>query len=88
VQRVEPNLQLTDALTNAQSASDRASIYAASGIWQDALATLAEQRCARPGDATLKTSWSRLLTSVQLENFAQESLTQSCVVMGSEKPGE
>lgn len=78
VQRVEANSALMDALTLATTARDRASVYASAGIWQDAIATLAEQRCAQPNDRTLRTSWNTLLKSVELEKFAQEPLTPSC----------
>jgi hypothetical protein len=78
VQRVEPKGSLKANLQKLKSARDRASAYAAAGLWQDSITLLAGQRCAQPNDSDLKTSWNRLLKSVGLEAYAQAPLTQSC----------
>jgi hypothetical protein len=81
VQRVQVNSRLSMALEKAFDVRDRASIYASSGIWQDAIATLAQGRCTNPKDPALLTSWNTLLKSVRLEAFAQEPLSQSCTTI-------
>lgn len=80
VQRVQPESALISQLDNA-NLYDRPAIYAAAGIWQDAIAAAAEQRCIQPQNLSLMLSWSRLLRSVKLEEFAQEPLTQACLSM-------
>ncbi|PZV09643.1 MAG: hypothetical protein DCF22_18175 [Leptolyngbya sp.] len=85
VQRIEVNEALASALQKAANVRDRASIYAASGIWQDAIATLAQERCTSPKDPTLLTSWNTLLKSVRLEAFAQEPLSLTCTTISVKK---
>lgn len=51
----------------AAKPSDRAYLYAANGIWYDALATLYQARQSNPNDPLLKQSWAELLKSVELE---------------------
>lgn len=74
VQRVKPTAELSQKLKTAPSARDRATILASSGIWQDAIATLAKQRCDRPNDTSFLASWTTLLKSVELDEFATEPL--------------
>ena len=77
VQRMKPPATLVSQLKKA-SVRDRPTVYATAGIWQDAIAALVQQRCANPQDPRLVANWTRLLQSVQLGDFAQEPLTQSC----------
>ena len=84
VQRVKPLAALTSQLKKA-SPRDRATLYATNGLWQDAIATLAQERCTHPQDQTLVTSWIQLLQSVKLEDFAKESLTASCPAKPTKK---
>ncbi|XHX78252.1 MAG: DUF928 domain-containing protein [Stenomitos frigidus ULC029] len=77
VQRMKLPTALASQLKKT-SVRDRPALYASAGIWQDAIATLAQQRCTKPKDPGLSASWTRLLQSVQLEDFAQEPLTQVC----------
>jgi hypothetical protein len=86
VQRIQPPVTLAAQLKNAP-AKEQAMLYAAAGIWQDAIAALAQQRCSNPQDLSLATSWANLLASVQLKEFAPEPLTQTCLAI-SAKPGE
>ena len=51
----------------AANLSDRAYLYAANGIWYDALATLYQARLSNPNDPILSQSWAELLKSVELE---------------------
>lgn len=82
IRRVASNTSLTREL-NVVSPQDQATVYASAGIWQDAIATLAEQRCERPRDASLLARWTRLLQSVQLEKYSREPLSQFCTTIGS-----
>ncbi|UBF28045.1 DUF928 domain-containing protein [Kovacikia minuta CCNUW1] len=82
VQRIKPDSSLAAQLKNA-SPKEQATLYAGAGIWQDAIAILAHQRCINPQDSSLQTSWTNLLTSVQLKEFAQEPLTQICSSINS-----
>ena len=79
VQRMKLSAALASQLKKA-SVRDRPALYATAGIWQDAIATLAQQRCATPKDPRLVENWSRLLQSVQLEDFAKEPL-QFCLAV-------
>jgi len=83
VQRVERSPALQNALNTAVTPRDVAAVYANAGIWQDAIATLAEQRCLNPKDINLQTSWTTLLRSVQLEKFADAPLMKNCSAIGS-----
>ncbi|QZZ18698.1 DUF928 domain-containing protein [Leptothermofonsia sichuanensis E412] len=81
VQRLQPTPDLTRQLKQARSVYDRASVYASSGLWHDAIALLAQEQCARPDDASARVHWKTLLKSVQLEEFAAEPLTAACSAM-------
>lgn len=74
LQRITPNEKLTMELNKAASLRERAAIYAASGIWQDSLDTLAELRFMLPNDAVLVRDWKNLLDSVNLGEISQEPL--------------
>ncbi len=51
----------------AAKPGDRAYLYAAHGIWYDALAALYQARLSSPNDPILSQSWAELLKSVELE---------------------
>lgn len=57
---------------------DRASLYAANGIWYDALAALYQARQERPQDPALIKGWADLLNSVGLNTVAQKPLLPCC----------
>lgn len=78
IERVEPSTTLVKALGRAKTPQEKASAYASAGIWQEAISTLVERRCAKPNDTALQTSWKNLLTSVELHKVVQEPLTQAC----------
>ena len=84
VQRVKPTAALTSQLKKA-GARDRPNIYATNGLWQDAIATLAHDRCSNPQDQNLTISWTQLLQSVKLEDYAKEPLTMSCLTKPAQK---
>jgi hypothetical protein len=50
-------------------------LYKRSGIWQEALTTLAQLRRQNPDDAKLKAEWTNLLQSIGLEAIAPEPVT-------------
>ncbi|MBW4696123.1 MAG: DUF928 domain-containing protein [Lyngbya sp. HA4199-MV5] len=77
VQRTKPDTALTSKLKKA-ALSERSTVYATNGIWQDAIATLAQARCAKPQDQGVMASWTRLLQSVKLEDYAQTPFVQVC----------
>ncbi len=55
---------------------DRVALYAANGIWFEALSTAAELRRRDPKD----TSWAALLRSVGLNDFVNEPILQCCTL--------
>ena len=85
VQRIKPATDLTNQLKKA-NARDRSTLYAANGIWQDAIATLAQERCTNPQDSSLVTNWTQLLQSVKLGDYAQEPFTAVCSAKAAKKP--
>ncbi len=50
----------------AAKPGDRAALYAANGIWYDALAALYQARLSSPNDPVLRQNWASLLKSVAL----------------------
>ena len=73
VQRVAINPALRSQLQKATT-QQRVSLYAANGIWYDALARLAELRVANPKDVMLLNEWISLLDSVGLGTVARQPL--------------
>jgi len=73
IQRVSPTATLSAALEQA-TPRDRASIYAANGIWQDTLTALADLRRSNPRDPKFLADWTAALQSVNLGKLAQEPL--------------
>lgn len=71
-QRIATDKNLTIKLKKAPLREH--AIYAASGIWYDSLAILAELRQKRPADPALRTDWQNLLESVGLAEISQEPL--------------
>ncbi|MBD2204751.1 DUF928 domain-containing protein [Calothrix sp. FACHB-1219] len=73
IQRVAVDKNLAQKLERA-SVLERTHLYAQAGLWQDALATLAELRYNQPRDTKLAASWTQLLNSENLNAIAQEPL--------------
>lgn len=71
IERINPDSKLVTKLKSA-SPKERVSIYAASGIWEDSLGTLAQLLAAHPNDTGLKSDWKELLTA-QGVNLDKES---------------
>lgn len=77
IQRVEPSELLLAQLDTA-AASDRPAIYAAAGIWYDAVTSLADLRRANPQNPSFVRDWRTLLGSVELINVAEQPFVPCC----------
>lgn len=75
IKRIEPNSELKQKLGTA-SRQQQPAIYAKNGIWHEALASLAELRCASPSDSTIASDWESLLQQVGLPEISQKPLAQ------------
>lgn len=64
IERIETNTELETQLTEAQTALDRAKVYAEAGIWYDALETLARERQVAD-TPELNAQWKSLLTYLE-----------------------
>lgn len=64
----------------AATLQQRIALYAAKGLWHDALTELALLRSKNPQDTTLAADWADLLRSryVRLDKFATEPIVQCC----------
>ena len=66
---------LSAAIQQTSDPIEQVMLYAASGIWENAITTLADLRRQKPNDSTVQNYWEQLLTSVkhlQEANIAQE----------------
>lgn len=77
VQRVPLKSSLQTQLEQA-TPQQEAAIYAANGIWHEAITSLAQLRRQRPEDREINDNWSKLLQDVQLEAIAQEPIIECC----------
>jgi hypothetical protein len=75
IKRIEPNSELQQKLGTAPR-QEQPAIYAKNGIWYEALASLAQLRCASPSDSTLTSDWESLLQQVGLPEISQKPLAQ------------
>lgn len=57
---------------------EQAMVYAAAGLWENALSILADLRLQNPNDAQVKSYWVDLLTSVELGEVAEERFLPCC----------
>ena len=73
IKRVETSPALASQLERG-TLRDRIALYQNAGLWYDVIATLAQLRRSSPNDATLKATWSNLLTSVGLNAIANAPL--------------
>ena len=85
IQRVVLNSSLKSQLQKA-TLPQQASLYAANGIWYDALTTLASLRRANPSDANLLSSWVNLLNGVGLNEISHEALELGQINANRSKP--
>lgn len=80
VQGIVQRVALSSTLLNQLKAAtppERIALYAANGIWHEALTALAGLRRTNPQDAALKAAWVDLLHSVDLDNVMNEPILQS-----------
>ncbi len=94
VKRSPLNPALKSKLSH-QSIPNRANLYAANGIWYDALTTVAKLRIANPKDLTSRAQWVSLLHSVGLDaikskplnirNLRDQTSQARAVLLGGEK---
>jgi hypothetical protein len=75
IRRIKPEAALVSKLEKA-SAIEKVNLFAKFGIWQDAIANLADLRLSQPNSADLKNSWLTLLKSASLTPLANISLKQ------------
>ncbi|MCP2726881.1 DUF928 domain-containing protein [Limnofasciculus baicalensis] len=80
IQRVAPKSELQHQL-NTVLPQQQPAIYAANGIWYEALASLAKLRCSHPNDVTFTSNWESLLEQVGLSEIAKKPLAQ-CMASG------
>ncbi|MDX2214526.1 MAG: DUF928 domain-containing protein [Oculatellaceae cyanobacterium bins.114] len=73
IQRVPVSSDLARQLASASS-QERPAIYAAAGIWQDALAALAALNRLEPNNPNVRSNWNSLLAAVGLQDIANEQL--------------
>lgn len=77
IQRVPLNPVLNSQLQKG-SRLEQAQVFAANGIWYDALSSLVEMRRANPQDRHLFFNWVELLDSVGLKAIATQPISQCC----------
>ena len=70
IQRVNLNPILEQQLQEATDSRQKIAIYAANGIWFDALTALGQLRLTNSHDGFLAADWQSLLQSIKLENIA------------------
>ena len=71
IQRVNLHPSLKQQLQITTDTRQKIAIYAANGIWFDALTILGKLRLANSNDASLAADWQSLLQSINLDNIAQ-----------------
>ncbi|MBE9199444.1 MULTISPECIES: DUF928 domain-containing protein [unclassified Nodularia (in: cyanobacteria)] len=77
VQRINQNSTLTAQLQQA-TLPQQATLYAANGVWYDAIMSLAELRFSNPQNETFLAQWTTLLDSAGLEEIANQPLINCC----------
>lgn len=79
VQRVALNPTLINQL-NAATPREHIALYAAKGIWYDALTALADMHRTNPQDAAIAAQWINLLQSVGLDRIATKPIVECCTL--------
>lgn len=77
VQRIAIDPKLKQQLQQA-TPQQRVSLYAAHGIWYDALSSLAQLRLEKPQDYSLFLDWISLLDSAGLKAIASKPISNCC----------
>ncbi|MFE4108094.1 DUF928 domain-containing protein [Almyronema epifaneia] len=73
IQRIDPTADLAAQLAREPVAA-HAALYAANGLWFDAIAQLISLRQGYPQSATVQARWAELLTSVGLAEMAEQPI--------------
>ncbi|NMG07461.1 hypothetical protein DP117_11445 [Brasilonema sp. UFV-L1] len=76
IQRVNLDSRVVQQLEAAVDPRQKATIYAANGIWFDSLTMLAQMRQKNFNDASVAEDWQSLLRSVNLDNIATAPLVK------------
>jgi CHAT domain-containing protein/Flp pilus assembly protein TadD len=84
IQRMSLDKNLETILKN-NNPIKRSNLYANSGIWHDALTTLAELRLANPNNIGFKLEWKNLLKSTELDFLAQVPFVNEKVIVNEDK---
>lgn len=79
VQRVKLNSRATRQLETA-TPQQRIAIYAANGIWHEALSAIADLRLLEPQAATLKDNWTEMLQFAGLSDIASKPIVKCCTI--------
>lgn len=74
IKRITLDTNLMSQLESATTQRERILLYAANGIWHDALTALAELRQLQPQDELTQTDWEDLLKSVELSDIVLEPI--------------
>ncbi|MBD2459789.1 DUF928 domain-containing protein [Oscillatoria sp. FACHB-1407] len=77
VQRIAPSSELEQQLSTA-TPLQQASVYAANGIWYEALTLLATLKQHNPGDSRTSTAWTELLEQADLGAIAPAPIVSCC----------
>jgi len=77
LQQAPPDSALQAQLATA-GALEQAQLYAANGIWHDALNILAEQYQVQPSDGQIATIWTDLLQQAGLEHLTAKPFSPCC----------
>ncbi|MEM7062735.1 MAG: DUF928 domain-containing protein [Cyanobacteria bacterium P01_B01_bin.77] len=70
IRRVEPSLDLAEALIEEPSLFSQASVYGRSGVWHDMLTTLATLRHTQPENSIFEDNWAEVLQAENLGEIA------------------
>ncbi|MBD2021817.1 DUF928 domain-containing protein, partial [Leptolyngbya sp. FACHB-36] len=81
IQRVAPVASLQRR--NKTSPMEQVNLYAANGIWYDALDSLAVLYRANPRDRSVVSAWTSLLQQVNLDSLAKTSFSECCTAQPS-----
>ncbi|AVH63771.1 DUF928 domain-containing protein [Nostoc sp. 'Peltigera membranacea cyanobiont' N6] len=74
VKRILKDPDLKSQLESVTTQRESILLYAANGLWYDAISALAQLRCSQPQDETIQTDWYNLLQSVDLGDIASEPI--------------
>ncbi|HIK31228.1 MAG TPA: DUF928 domain-containing protein [Oscillatoriales cyanobacterium M59_W2019_021] len=77
VERITLESELQGELETA-TPREQIALFAANGIWYDAIANLAALRHSQPEDTELLADWNSLLESVGLQEIASEPIVECC----------